>query len=108
MSIATDFARCRSLAVAAMIQAGGKPCWISLGVTPAALPAPRSGATLSAREREKLSGFSAAGLTVVERALARVSVGPTPEALATVAGRKAATLLGRGGGGGPQAQAARR
>jgi hypothetical protein len=33
------FARCRSLALAAMIEAGGKPCWVAAGPSPKARPA---------------------------------------------------------------------
>ena len=62
------FARCRAAALAAMIQAGGKPLWVAAGPPPpaaravAAKPPPQRGRTVrpAAAESTACVGFSAA------------------------------------------------
>ena len=72
------FARCRAMALAAMISAGGRPCWVACRPASAAhgeRPEPHG---LTTEEREKLACFSARGLETIERLLAAVSRRPAP------------------------------
>jgi hypothetical protein len=94
------FARCRSLALAAMIEAGGKPCSVAAGdcstreaagVRPAGSPsgthsdAPETpppsamaGPCLTPTERERLACFTPAALAAIESALRRLGPDPVP------------------------------
>jgi hypothetical protein len=81
-------ARCRALALAAMIDAGGKPCWVA--VAPASndsadAPAP---APLSDRELRKLEGLPSKLLAAIERTLLRLpEAAPAPAPLPRSVGK---------------------
>lgn len=80
-------ARVRSLALAAMIEAGGRPCWVAAGPSaqistpPATLPAARpieaaAVGVLTAGETQRMAGASPRLLAAMGRALSRLSAGP--------------------------------
>ena len=86
------FARCRALALAGMIEAGGKPCWVATGarsrpVAAKAAPAPASvKAThvvgpLSDAERVQLASCPPRVLASISRALERLSSVPVPSGM---------------------------
>lgn len=69
-------ARCKALALAAMIEAGGRPCWVASAAPPAAAPPDRERALLE-------SCFSAAETTKIQRILDRL---PPSESITLAAG----------------------
>jgi hypothetical protein len=88
-STLNTLARCKALALAAMLDAGGKPCWVAAGPAPrpvvsAAAPAPRhrppgrSTPGLTPGEREKVKHCPAYLILALERALRAIERGPGP------------------------------
>jgi hypothetical protein len=83
-------ARCRALALAAMVQAGGNPSWVVVGrpATPAA--ASPAAAPLNDREREILAHVEPRVVAALERLIRHlrpVDVPPRGPALRSVQGR---------------------
>ena len=86
------FARCRALALAGMIEAGGKPCWVATGarsrpVAAKAAPAPASvkatpvAGPLTPAERERLAFCSPRLLASISRALEHLPAVPVPSSM---------------------------
>lgn len=82
-----SLARCRALALAAMIEAGGRPAWVAADPPAAAkrsrrqparqrLPAAGAGETLTARERKQLAHVPPRVIQSIARALSHLSYAP--------------------------------
>jgi hypothetical protein len=113
------FARVRSLALARMIEAGGKPCWVAAYApddSPAALPldrplprrtrvtaAPRaalagsSGSTLSAAEVAAIADPDGRLVAAMNRAFSHFAAAAPPKAAHAGGVRSALPLRSRGG-----------
>jgi hypothetical protein len=82
-------ARCRALALAAMIDAGGNPQWVATRSPPAALAA----APAAAREAMLLAAMPPLLAARLRRTLARIDAGPTAAAMASLPAAKAAPVV---------------
>lgn len=92
------FSRCRTLALAAMIDAGGKPCWVATrkaapaaaakaAPAPASLKAAPAGGPLSDAELKLLAACPPRLLASISRALEHLPAVPVPPIM-TAAGTR--------------------
>lgn len=75
-------ARVRALALGAMIDAGGKPCWVAASPLPPLPPAPTARPRPAKREAALLASLPDKLRERLESTLARLDAGPTPQARA--------------------------